>query len=145
MLGLGLVVVRLGDSDGTADIEGSLGEGALLGLSVTVALGLRDLSLVGHGVLVGDDDLLGTDLGLGASGLGGELGVRAGSVGTGEDGGGTTTVATISGARVAGASAGVARIAAGGDGNAGTIVLDTLEGSSGGNTEESNDGEFHFY
>ena len=146
VLGLGLIVVRLGDSDGTADIEGSLGEGALLGLSVTVALGLADLSLVGDGVLVGDDDLLSTDLGLGASGLGGELGISTSSLGTGEDGVGTrgaaTTVATVSGTRLVGRAA---RIAAGLDGLAVALVRDTLEGGGGGNTEESNNSELHLF
>ena len=135
MLGLGLIVVRLSDGDGTADIEGSLGEGALLGLSVTAALGLADLSLVGDGVLVGDDDLLSTDLGLGASGLGGELGISTSSLGTGEDGVGTRGAATVavSGTRLVV----TARIAAGLDGHAIAGVLDTLEGGGGGNTEES--------
>jgi len=146
VLGLGLVVVRLGDSDGAADIEGSLGKGALLGLSLTVRLGLRDLSLVGNGVLVGDDDVLGTDLGLGASGLGGELGVSTSSLGTGEGGRDTGRSTSRAGSTaVAGISVAVstrgARIA---DlGLAAAVGVHALEGSSGGNTEESNDGEFH--
>lgn len=147
VLGLGLIVVRLSDGDGTADIEGSLGEGALLGLSVTAALGLADLSLVGDGVLVGDDDLLSTDLGLGASGLGGELGISTSSLGTGEDGVGTRGAATtiaVSGTRLVVGGA-TARIAAGLDGHAIAVVLDTLEGSGGGNTEESNNSELHLF
>ena len=41
---------------------------------VTSGGGLGDLGLVGNGVLVWDDDVLGTDVGVGSSGLRGELG-----------------------------------------------------------------------
>jgi hypothetical protein len=145
VLGLGLVVVGLGDGDGTGDVESSLGDLALLGLSITVALGLADLSLVGHGVLVGDDDLLSADLGLGTSGLRGELGVSTSSVGTGERGiegstttvGGTGTVVSTILARAGDLADGL--------GLAARITVDTLKGSSRDGTDESKDSEFHLF
>lgn len=84
VLALGGVVVFLGHADGSVDVEGSLGNFAVLFLVGTSGGGLGNLSLVGDGVLVWDDDVLGTDVGVGSSGLGGELGVGSGSLGAGE-------------------------------------------------------------
>ena len=53
---------------------------------VSTGGGLRDLGLIGNGVLVWDDDVLGTYLSLGSSGLGGEFGVGSGSFGRGQVG-----------------------------------------------------------
>lgn len=46
--------------------------------------GFRNLSLIGDGVLVWDDDVLGTDVSVRSSGFGGELGVGTGSLLSGE-------------------------------------------------------------
>lgn len=80
VLSLGGVIVLLADADGSVDVEGSLGDLTVLFLVGTSVGGLGDLSLIGNGVLVWDDDVLGTDVGGGSSGFGGELGVCAGSI-----------------------------------------------------------------
>ena len=74
VLSLSLVVVFLGDADWTGDVESSSGNLAVLLGFLSLGAAFWDLSLVGDGVLVWDDDVLGTDLGLGGSGLGWELG-----------------------------------------------------------------------
>ena len=84
VLTLGGVVVFLGNADGTVDIEGSLGNFAVLLLVGSSGGGFGNLSLVGDGVLVWDHDVLGTDVSVGSSGLRGELGVRTGSFLSGE-------------------------------------------------------------
>ena len=81
---LGGVVVLLRHADGSVDVEGSLGNFAVLFLVGTSGGGFGNLSLVGDGVFIWDDDVLGTDIGVGSSGLGGELGVGTGSLGSGE-------------------------------------------------------------
>ena len=144
MLSLGLVVVGLVDGDGAADIEGSLSNLALLRLSLTAALGLADLSLVGHGVLVRDDDLLSTDLGLGTGGLGGKLGVSTSSVGTGE--GGIKTSSAAASTTVSTEGAVLARAGALADGLGLAAAVDvTLEAGSRGGTDESKDSELHLF
>ena len=84
MLTLGGVVVFLRDADGTVDVEGSLGDLAvLLGVGSSGG-GFGNLSLIGDGVLVWDHDVLGTDVSVGSSGFRGELGVGTGSLLSGE-------------------------------------------------------------
>jgi len=75
VLTLGGVVVFLGNADGTVDIEGSLGNFTVLLLVGSSGGGFGNLSLVGDGVLVWDNDVLGTDVSVRSSGFGGELGV----------------------------------------------------------------------
>jgi len=84
VLSLGWVVVFLGHSDWTVDVEGSLGDLTVLFLVGSSGGWLGDLSLVSNGVLVWDDDVLGTDVSVRSSGLGGQLGVSTGSLGSGE-------------------------------------------------------------
>ena len=66
------VLTLLSDFDSTLDSEGSLGNTASLILLFGLGAGLRNLSLVGDGLLVWDNDLLGTDFGGRSSELGGE-------------------------------------------------------------------------
>lgn len=75
VLTLGGVVVFLGNADGTVDIEGSLGNFTVLLLVGSSGGGFGNLSLVGDGVLVWDNDVLGTDVSVRSSGFGGKLGV----------------------------------------------------------------------
>ena len=154
VLGLRLVLVALVDGDGTLDFEGSLGDLLLGGLSLTLALGLTDLSLVGDGVLIGDHNLLSADLGLGTSGLGGELGVGTGSVGGRKDGFGTlegegTTVLIRSSSEEAiavGGGSRSARLRAAARVATSVVVAHGLEGSSRGSAEKSKNSEgFHLF
>ena len=66
------VLTLLSDFDSTVDSEGSLGDTASLILLFGLGAGLGNLSLVGDGLLVWDNDLLGTDLGRGSSELSGK-------------------------------------------------------------------------
>jgi len=104
--------------------------------------GLRDLSLVGNGVLVWDHDVLGTNVSVGSSGLGGELGVRSGSLGSSElsvlgtnlvssrsssvDGSGFVSALRLTGWNLVATSWG------------------TLESDSGSGSDEGSNDEFHF-
>ena len=151
VLGLALVVVGLVNGDGTGDLEGSLSDLALLGLRLAVALGLRNLSLIGDGVLVGDDDVLSTDLSLGAGGLGGELSVSTSAVLSTEDGlSGTTSAADgeVSETSTVGVTGGLEEtIAAAVNGLdfsdlAGDIIA-AGELGGGGSSKEGNNSELH--
>jgi hypothetical protein len=135
VLSLGGVVVLLGHADGSVDVEGSLGNLAVLLLVGSSGGGLGNLSLVGHGVLVWDDDVLGTDVGVGSGGLGGELGVRSSSLGTAEGGLLVTKGVSLS-------VAGVAVLLARSDVLA-TASWGALERDGGGNSEEGSNSEFH--
>ena len=134
VLTLGGVVILLRHADGSVDVEGSLGDLAVLLLVGASGGGLGDLSLVGHGVLIWDHDVLGTDLGVGSSGLGGELGEGAGSLLSSELS--VLVTESISGL-----------------GTPGTIAWSALalvnwlasEGDGLGESEESSNDEFHLY
>lgn len=104
--------------------------------------GFGNLSLVGDGVLVWDDDVLGTDVSVRSSGFGGELGVGTGSLLSGElsvlasNGvvGGTGTVGTT-------VSSGVT-ISASGSANWFT-AWGAFEGNGGGRSDKGSKDEFH--
>ena len=98
---------------------------------VSTGGGLRDLSLIGNGVFVWDDDVLGTDLSLGSSGFGGELGVGSGSLGTGELG---VLVSEVISLTVLSATAVLFLLAA---------LWGTLERDSGDASDEGSNSEFH--
>ena len=83
IFGLEGVVVLLGDGDLSTDGEFPLGNLAGLLLVVSLGDGLADLSRVGNGVLVWDDDVAGTDLGVGGSVLGTKSSVVGTTVGVG--------------------------------------------------------------
>lgn len=151
MLGLALVIVGLVNGDGTGDLEGSLGDLALLGLSLAVALGLRNLGLIGDGVLVGDDDVLSTDLGLGTGRLGGELGVSTSAVLSTEDGlsgtgTGTSADGEVSETSTVGVTGGLEETSAaavnGGLDLTG-LIAETGELGGGGSAKEGNNSELH--
>ena len=108
VLSLGWVVVFLWYADGSGDIEGSLGNFTVLLLVGSSHGGFGNLSLVGDGVLVWDDDVLGTDLGVGSSGLGGELGVSTGSLLTTEGSGLSTEVVSTAWGSVSATAWGIA-------------------------------------
>lgn len=144
VLSLGGVVVLLRHADRSVDVEGSLGNLAVLLLVGSSGGGLGNLGLIGHGVLVWDHDVLGTDVGVGTGGLGGELGVGSGSLGTAESGLLVTNGVTLTGVGVvAGVLAWLVLFAVAselwGGGSWGAF-----EGNSGGGSEESSNSEFHF-
>jgi hypothetical protein len=137
VLSLGGVVVLLGDADGTVDVEGSLGDLAVLLLVGSLGGGLGNLSLVGDGVLVWDDNVLGTDVGVGSSGLGGEFGVGSGSLGGAQSG--VLSTEGVSSASVAGgASASWGAFA-----HVSILARGAVEGDGGGKSEEGCNNEFH--
>ena len=81
LLSLGWVVVFLSDADWTVDVEGSLGDLAVLFLVVSSGGWLGDLSLIGNGVFVWDDDVLGTDVSVRSGGFGCEFSISSCSLG----------------------------------------------------------------
>ena len=66
------VLTLLSDLDSTVHDEGSLGNSASLVLLLGLGGGLGNLSLIGDGLLVWDNDALGSNLGSSASSLGDE-------------------------------------------------------------------------
>ena len=103
---------------------------------------LGDLGLISHGVLIWDHDVLGTNLSVGSSRLGGELGERASSLGSGElsvlvtESVSTGTSSSSPGTIAWGAVALV---------DLWLLAWGAAEGDGLGESEESSNDEFHFY
>ncbi len=95
VLSSGGVVVLLGHGDGSSDVEGSGGNLGALGLVGASVAGLGHSGLVSHGLSVWDGDGLGTNVGVGSSGLRVEGGERSSS-GWGTEGGLSSEVASES-------------------------------------------------
>jgi hypothetical protein len=111
-------------------------------LVVSTGGGLRDLSLIGNGVFVWDDDVLGTDVSVRSSGFGGELGKGSGSLSAVELGvlvSKVISLTVLSGAVLSGgvlsATAVLFLFAA---------LWGTLERDGGDASDEGSNNEFHF-
>jgi hypothetical protein len=137
VLSLGWVVVFLGDGNGTVDVEGSLGDLAVLFLVVSSGGGFGDLSLIGNGVFVWDNDVLGTDVSVRSSGLGGQLSVGTGSLGSGEFG----VLRSEAVSWTVWSTSAVLLLWRWACWGTSTVVL---EGDGGDSSDEGGDNEFHF-